>query len=291
MGARARLAGLVLAVACVGSAGAQDEEEPPLALTAPKPFDLREALTKLAQYDHEHPGFLEGVAAWIAIGAVLYLVALVLLLYSEIRTCLIVRDQDFRKRLLETQCFQPGDGLADLKENEHALLAPRAYVAFGALLLFIVALGAILFPLCDIFTIVGLPSGPCLLMLTIGAVLAAVAALTGWMALVWSCTRPYAAFVLAAISVSGHLIIPTGNLLLILVWSTSTCMGGSLYFYYLPGIYDDRSWSRPGWLQDIGDVSVSLDPKEWSNSLSRSYEAHQAENSTDEELSLPTAYQ
>jgi hypothetical protein len=234
MGARARLAGLVLAVACVGSAGAQDEEEPPLALTAPKPFDLREALTKLAQYDHEHPGFLEvprracpetrgarricgagaggrrvwrppsapvrahdrpraalwvrsrrahagpspphvhaaqGVAAWIAIGAVLYLVALVLLLYSEIRTCLIVRDQvpaclraapccasspeparlrrvcvcarmhvrmhvcacacacacacvymhpraaltrrlaqDFRKRLLETQCFQPGVG-------------------------------------------------------------------------------------------------------------------------------------------------------------------------------------
>ena len=32
---------------------------------APKPFDLRETLTKLTQYDHEPPGW--GVAVMIAI--------------------------------------------------------------------------------------------------------------------------------------------------------------------------------------------------------------------------------
>jgi len=26
-------------------------------------------------------------------------------------------------------------------------------------------------------------------------------------------------------------------------------MGGLLYFSYLPGIYEDRHWPRPGWLQ------------------------------------------
>ena len=35
----------------------------------------------------------QGAAAWLATGAVLYIIALVLLLYSEIRTCLIVRSQ------------------------------------------------------------------------------------------------------------------------------------------------------------------------------------------------------
>jgi hypothetical protein len=110
-------------------------------MTLPRPFDLRKALTSLAQYEQAHPGFLQvpawrpsdamalgvcarphsrafarprerpparpsltaphhtaleraqGAAAWLATGAVLYLVALVLLLYSEIRACLIVRSQ------------------------------------------------------------------------------------------------------------------------------------------------------------------------------------------------------
>jgi hypothetical protein len=112
-------------------------------MTSPRPFDLRRALTSLAQYEQAHPGFLQvlgaagrksdamalgecarpqsrafarprerppaspsltaphhtaleraqGAAAWLATGAVLYLVALVLLLYSEIRACLIVRSQ------------------------------------------------------------------------------------------------------------------------------------------------------------------------------------------------------
>ena len=103
----------------------------------------------------EHPGFLNGVAVWIAVGAMVYVVALAGLLYSEIRACLIVRDQDFRVRLLETQVCVPGSRLADLKENESALLAPRAYIAFVCLLLFVLAIAAMLFPLCDIFSIVG----------------------------------------------------------------------------------------------------------------------------------------
>lgn len=137
----------------------------------------------------------------------------------------------------------------------------------------------------------GLPSGPCLLMLTIGSLIVAVCTITFWMAVVWSCTRPYAAFVLAAISISGQLLVPLGNLLLLVVWVMASAIWGALYFYYLPGIYDDKQWARPAWLQDLGVISVSIDPMEWSNSFSRSYEAHEAEISKEEELAPPAGYQ
>ena len=150
-------------------AAAQDELLP----TVPEPFNLRAALAALAEYDRAHPGFFEGVAIWIAAGIILYVVALTVLLYTEIRTCLVVRDQDFRERLLRTQACLPGKQLPSLRENETALLAPRAYITVCAGMLFFLAIAAILFPLCDIFTIIGLPAGPCLLMLTIGALLMA----------------------------------------------------------------------------------------------------------------------
>ena len=150
-------------------AAAQDELLP----TVPEPFNLRAALAALAEYDRAHPGFFEGVAIWVAAGIILYVVALAVLLYTEIRTCLVVRDQDFRERLLRTQACLPGKQLPFLRENETALLAPRAYITVCAGMLFFLAIAAILFPLCDIFTIIGLPAGPCLLMLTIGALLMA----------------------------------------------------------------------------------------------------------------------
>jgi len=232
------------------------------------------------------------VAIWIAAGIILYVVALTVLLYTEIRTCLVVRDQDFRERLLRTQACLPGKQLPSLRENETALLAPRAYITVFAGMLFFLAIAAILFPLCDIFTIIGLPAGPCLLMLTIGALLMAVCTVTGWMALCWLCTRPWAALVLGAISVSGQMTVPSGNLLLILVWILAAGMSGTLYFYWLPGLYADKRWDRPSWVQDVGESSLSLDPKEWSNSFSRSYEAHEENvGGGAHELALPATYQ
>ena len=83
------------------------------------------------------------------------------------------------------------------------------------------------------------------------------------MALCWLCTRPWAALVLGAISVSGQMTVPSGNLLLILVWILAAGMSGTLYFYWLPGLYADKRWARPSWVQDVGESSLSLDPKEW----------------------------
>ena len=277
---------LLSAVAVFGKGmqGMEDDQEVP---TMPEPFNLRAALTSLAKYDEVHPGFFQGVFIWIAVGVVLYSIGLSVLLYSEVRACLVVRDQDFRARLLKTQMCLPGAQLADLKENEAALLAPRAYTTFFAGMIFFLSIGALLFPLCDIFSIIGLPSGPCLLILTVGALLFAVCTVCGWMALVWLFTRPWAALVLASIAVTGQMVVPSGNLLMILMWCVAASMGGVLYFYYLPNIYAEKRWETPAWLQDVGLISVSLDPKEWSNSFSRAYEAHEVEieRSRDAELS------
>ena len=57
--------------------------------------------------------------------------------------------------------------------------------------------------------------------------------------------------------------VPSGNLLLILVWILAAGMSGTLYFYWLPGLYADKRWARPSWVQDVGESSLSLDPKEW----------------------------
>ena len=40
-----------------------------------QPFNLRAALTELAKYEQEHPGFFQGVAFWVALGVILYVIA------------------------------------------------------------------------------------------------------------------------------------------------------------------------------------------------------------------------
>jgi len=69
-------------------------------------------------------------------------------------------------------------------DNVHILSFTHTHTHTQMTLLFVVAIAAFMFPLCDVFTIIGLPSGPCLLMLTIGSLLAAICTVSGWMALV-----------------------------------------------------------------------------------------------------------
>jgi hypothetical protein len=69
------------------------------------------------------------------------------------------------------------------------------------------------------------------------------------MFLIWMCTRPAAAVVMLFISVSGQLLIPSGNPILLLLWLLVTFGGGWAYFLWLPEVYRDRPLDKPFWVQ------------------------------------------
>lgn len=107
-----------------------------------------------------------------------------------------------------------------------------------------IAFACLLYPLCDILTVIGLPSAPCLLIITFGSFFAAICVATFWMFIIWSCTRTYAALVFLFISMTGQILLPTGNPILLLVWVLVAFGGGYAYFYYAPEVYKVRNMSR-----------------------------------------------
>ncbi|KAJ1482962.1 hypothetical protein T484DRAFT_1802113 [Baffinella frigidus] len=75
----------------------------------------------------------------------------------------------------------------------------------------VAGLACVLYPLCDILNVVGLPSAPCLLLVTFGSLFTALVACAFWMFVVWSCTRTWAALVFLAISISGEILLPSDS--------------------------------------------------------------------------------
>jgi uncharacterized membrane protein len=55
-------------------------------------YNPREAIANLAEYQNEHPEFAAGVATWLTIGMIIWLIAFILFLYSEIKAVLVARD-------------------------------------------------------------------------------------------------------------------------------------------------------------------------------------------------------
>eukprot|EP00960_Hanusia_phi_P020005 591035-Hanusia_phi.AAC.1 len=102
---------------------------------------------------------------------------------------LICRDQDFRKSLWDNGFMKPSSagwarllpaavtslgvtlrsGIAELEERESMQMRPRAYLTFLSLLFMYVGVGCILYPLCDVLDIIGLPTGPCFVLVVFGS--------------------------------------------------------------------------------------------------------------------------
>ena len=68
---------------------------------------------------------------------------------------------------------------------------------------------------------------------------------------------PWAALVFLIISLSGSFLLPTGNVLLVILWMVVAFVGGSCYFKYIPDTYDISNEERPYWVQDVGHITVS----------------------------------
>jgi len=169
-----------------------------------------------------------------------------------------------------------GANFTELMEREAATMAPRPYLSVGAMLLMFIAFACIFYPICDILTVIGLPSAPCILIITFGAFFGAICLATFWMFLIWSCTRTYASLVFLLLSLTGQICLPTGNPYLLLVWVFIAFGGGYLYFYYLPDSYKEKPEEKPMWVQDCGDFTVSTNYEEWGSAFNKAYEAESA---------------
>ncbi len=115
------------------------------------------------------------------------------------------------------------------------------------------------------------------MIITFGAFFASICLATFWMFICWSCTRTYASLVFLLLSLTGQVLLPTGNPILLLVWVLIAFGGGYAYFYYLPDTYKgEKASEKPMWIQDVGDFTVSTDYNEWGNAFNKAYEAETA---------------
>ena len=72
----------------------------------------------------------------------------------------MVRDQDFRARLLLQDYIEEGADIDKLNKEESTNMHVRPYLSVLGTLLMFMGLAAVLYPLCDVITVIGatLPS-------------------------------------------------------------------------------------------------------------------------------------
>jgi hypothetical protein len=67
----------------------------------------------------------------------------------------VVRDQDFRARLLLQEYIAEGANINELNEEEGTSMHLRPYLSVAGMLLIFVGLATLTYPLCDIITVIG----------------------------------------------------------------------------------------------------------------------------------------
>jgi hypothetical protein len=179
-----------------------------------------------------------------------------------LQAVLVCRDQEFRKFLHDNDYMLPSAvGIAELEIKESEAMKPRIIISLSGFGLVSMGLSALLYPVCDIMDIIGLPNMPCLLMVTFGAFAAAMVLCLLILAVSWSCTRPWAALVFVVMWGSGALMLTYSSPFLLVGWVLLALGGGYWYFKMLPEQYDHES--RPWWFQDVGDLSLVWDDSDW----------------------------
>mmetsp|Transcript_60168 Transcript_60168/g.141649 ORF Transcript_60168/g.141649 Transcript_60168/m.141649 type:complete len:535 (-) Transcript_60168:138-1742(-) len=231
-------------------------------------FDAREAAATLQEYVDSHPGFAASAATWLGVGFLLFGVSVLVLLFSEIRVVLVVRDQDFRNQMLREGNMRETQNLEKLEQKEADSQAARPYVTGACMILLFIAIVCILKPFCNVLDIIGLPSSNCFLTVGFGGFVGSVVVTTFIMGMCWSCTRGWAAFVLLLISISGSLFCPTGIPFLVVLWILLSLGLFIYYFIYLPETDD-----CPEWCQSIGPLKASMNPEDWKRDFSSSANA------------------
>jgi len=222
----------------------------------------------LQDYVDKHPGFAADAATWLVVGMLLFAASVLVLLFSEVRVVLVVREQDFRHQMLREGSMQETQNLEKVEEKEAGSQAARPYVTGACMILLFIAIVCILKPFCNVLDIIGLPSSNCFLTVGFGGFVGSVVVTTLVMGMCWSCTRGWAAFVLLLIAFAGIVLCPTGIPFLVVLWMILSAGLFLFYFIYLPETDD-----CPEWCQSIGPLKASMNPEDWKRDFTSSANA------------------
>jgi hypothetical protein len=232
-------------------------------LTAEKFFGVFMHMGELEQTYH-----IENVAFWIVLGATLGWVGFFLILYSEIKAVLVVRERDERERLLNGKFMRVIESkVQEISEKEEAMLMPRPYLTMMGSALLWLGLLAQLLPFCNILALVfpGLEffRGMCWIFVLVVTLVVAAATVLLVVGLIWSCTRGWAALVLVSLGVLGEIMV-FGGVLCIVLWLVLTAGVIYLYFKFLPDYFEENGGAQWTCLQDLGNwYQISPAPEDW----------------------------
>uniref|UniRef100_A0A7S0EFA4 Uncharacterized protein n=1 Tax=Hanusia phi TaxID=3032 RepID=A0A7S0EFA4_9CRYP len=238
-------------------------------MSASQAFDSEKAASILETYVGMHKSFASSVLSWEGFGVLILILAVTMLVFSEIRVVLVVREQDFRKKMIDGGQMEYSSGqVKDLERKEANSQAARPYVTMGSMILLFVGLGCVLKPLCDVLDVIGLPSSGCFLNVGFGALVGSVTLTTFTMGCCWSCTRGWASLVMFSIALSGGIFCTSGIPFLAVLWMLGSISIFLYYFVYLP-----ESQDPPFWCQKIGPMKASMNPEDWKKAAASSAEA------------------
>jgi hypothetical protein len=232
-------------------------------LTAEKFFGVFMHMGELEQTYH-----IENVAFWIVLGATLGWVGFVLILYSEIKAVLVVRERDERERLLNGKYMRVIESkVQEIREKEEAMLMPRPYLTMIGSALLWLGLLAQLLPFCNILALIfpGLEffRGMCWIFVLVVTLVVTAATVLLVVGLIWSCTRGWAAMVLVSLGLLGELMV-FGGVLCIVLWLVLTAGVIYLYFKFLPDYCEENGGAQWTCLQDLGNwYQISPAPEDW----------------------------
>jgi len=232
-------------------------------LTAEKFFGVFMHMGELEETHH-----IQNVAFWVVLGSILGWTGFIVIMYSEIKAVLIVRERDERDRLLRNNYLKRNEGkMKELNAKEEAMLGPRPYLTMiGAAVLWLGILAQLL-PFCNILALIfpGLEffRGVCWLFVIAVTLVVAAATVLLLIGLIWSCTRGWAALVLVAVGLLGELMV-FGGIVSIVLWLLIAGAVLFLYFKWAPEYFLETEGERREWTQDLGNwYQMSTDVDDW----------------------------
>jgi hypothetical protein len=178
-----------------------------LAQDSPKqPMSAEQIDDKAVIWASEHPDQHKKIRYAFMLGITTGMVGLIVLLVSEIKTVLVVRELDREARSEAPKTYDLE--VSEIRWGRGFASTVRLWFSIGGLCIMLAGALVVLVPLCDVLEDFGLPGAvdndDCVTTVVIVAVVSTIALSSLMVAVVWSCTRPWAALFLACISVAAQ---------------------------------------------------------------------------------------